>query len=304
VELRHLRYFQALAEELHFGRAAERVHVVQPHLSRQIAALEEELGVQLFARTTRGVTLTPAGEVLRQQVDGILPSIDDAVELTRIASSGAAGSLEIGYIAAAMWNVLPPVLREHRRRFPDVLFHLHELPVAGEEVGGLLDGTLDVAFIRPVARFRALELRTVSREPFVAVLPEDHPRAGQEVVDLADLAGDRFILMSRKRNPDAYDLFQEACAAAGFSPTILDQGDTPNVLYLVGIGLGVALAPAAIRRCVIPGVVFRPLSGPLPEIEMVAAYRKGDRSTSLKDFLETVASVAPGARRGHESVTA
>ena len=291
MELRHLRYFHALAEELHFGRAAERVHVVQPYFSRQIAALEKELGAKLFARTTRGVTLTPAGEALRERASEILSAVDDAVEVTRITAAGGAGRLEIGYIAAAMWSVLPPILKEHRRRFPDVLFRLHELSVAGEELGTLLEGSLDVAFIRPVAKFRALNFRTVAREPFVAALPADHPKATDAVVDLADLAEDRFILMSRKHNPDAYELFEGACRTAGFRPAILDEGDTPNVLYLVGIGLGVALAPATVANCVIPGVVFRPLAGPIPEVEVVVAWRKSDLSAGLKAFLDTVDEV-------------
>lgn len=291
MEFRHLRYFEALADELHFGRAAERVRVGQPYFSRQIAALEKELDAQLFARTTRGVTLTPAGEALRERAEEILSALEEAAEVTRMAAAGGVGRLELGYIAAAMWTVLPPILEEHRRRVPDMHFRFHELPVAGEELGSLLDGSLDVAFIRPVAKFRALVFRTVLREPFVAVLPEHHTHAADAEVDLADLAEERFILPSRTQNPDAYDLFEEACRSAGFSPIVLDEGDTPNMLYLVGVGFGVALAPASARGLAIPGVVFRPLTDPLPEIELVVAHRKSDRSSALKAFLEVVEAV-------------
>jgi DNA-binding transcriptional LysR family regulator len=297
MELRHLRFFHALSEELHFGRAAGRVRVGQPYFSRQIAALEDELGFALFVRTSRGVALTPAGQVLRQRVGRVLGSIDDAVDLARSASQGGGGVLEIGYIAAAMWTVLPPLLREHRERFPGVHFHLHEMLVAGEELSALLRGTIDVAFIRPVSGFRALEFRTISREPFVAVLPEDHPRAADDIVDLADLAAERFILMSRERSPDAYDLYHQLCAAAGFRPMILDHGETPNALHLVGVGLGVAIAPASVRNTNLPGTVIRPLAGPMPDIETVVAYRKGDRSTTLRDFLETLEGFVSDATR-------
>ena len=291
MEIRHLRYFQTLAEELHFGRAAERVDVVQPYFSRQIAALEKELEAQLFARTTRGVTLTPAGDALRQRVAVILPAIDEAAEAARMTAAGGVGLLEVGFIAAAMWSVLPPILDEHRRLFPEMHFRFHELPVAGEELSSLLDGSLDVAFIRPVAKFRALVFSSVLREPLAVVLPENHPRARDSEVKLADLAEERFILTSRTQNPDAYDLFAEACRGAGFSPIVLDEGDTPNVLYLVGVGFGVALAPASAARCNIPGVVVRPLSSPTPEIELVVAHRKSDRSAALKGFLDVVEAV-------------
>lgn len=297
VELRHLRYFEALADELHFGRAAERVHVVQSALSKQIAALEQELGVTLFDRTTRGVELTPAGVALREKVATILPDIDDALDVVRLTGSGGTGRLDLGYIAAAMWSVLPPILKEHRRRHPNVLFRLRELPMAGEHLEPLLDGSLDVAFIRPIARFRALSFQTLLREPFVAILPEDHPKATDERLDLAELAGERFVLMSRTRYPDAYDLFQQACRDRGFTPTILDEGDSPNALYMVAAGFGVAVAPASAQRSGLPGVVFKRFSHPTPELELAVAYRKDRRSKVLTAFLDTVGDA--GTQTGH-----
>jgi LysR family transcriptional regulator, benzoate and cis,cis-muconate-responsive activator of ben and cat genes len=288
MELRHLKYFRAVAEELHFGRAAERVHVVQPYLSRQIAALETELGAQLFARTTRGVTLTPAGEALLERVDGILTAVDEAVEVTSITSLGGLGRIEIGYVAAAMWGVLPSILESHRARCPDVAFHLHELHAAGEDPAPLLDGSLDIAFIRPVATFRALQFRTVWREEFVVVLPEDHRLASSAEVDLSDLADERFIQLSRRRSPQGSDVFETACRAAGFSPIIFDEGDSANVLRLVGLGFGVSVVPASIQNCVFPGAVFKPLTAPMPPLEIVAAFRKSDQSRNLRDFLETI----------------
>lgn len=288
MELRHLKYFRALAEELHFGRAAERVHVVQPYLSRQIKALEDELGAQLFARTTRGVTLTAAGEALLERADRILDAVDEAAEVTSITSLGGLGRIEIGYVVTAMWSVLPSILQAHRVRHPDVAFHLRELHGAGEDPGPLLDGSLDIAFIRPVATFHALRVRTVWREAFVVALPEEHPLAASAEIHLSDLADERFIQLSRRRSPHGSDVFEEACRAAGFSPTIFDEGDSANVLRLVGLGFGVSIVPASIENCVFPGTVFKALTAPMPQLEIVAAFRKSDQSRNLTDFLETI----------------
>jgi DNA-binding transcriptional LysR family regulator len=292
VELRHLRYFHALAEELHFTRAADRMHVVQSALSRQVAALEQELGVRLFDRTSRGVQLTVAGRALKERVAAILPTLDEALDMTRLTASGEIGRLEIGFIAAAMWSVLPAILQEHRRRHPHVLFRLHELPMAGEQLEPLLDGSLDVVFVRPFARFRTVAFLPLFREQFVAALPEGHRLATSERVDLAELADERFVLMSRTAYPDAHDLFTQACLNAGFTPMILDEGDSPNAMYLVASGLGVALAPASAMRSGLPGIAFRPLTDPTPEVQLAAAYRRSNPSKTLAALLETAANVA------------
>lgn len=292
MELRHLRYFQALAEELNFTRAADRVHVVQSALSKQIATLEHELGVRLFYRTSRGVELTHAGKALQERIDRILPTLDAALDITRLTASGELGRLEIGYIAAAMWTVLPPILQEHRRRHPKILFRLHEQLMAGEHLEPLLDGSLDAAIVRPIARFRTLTFQPLLREQFVAVLPPNHPLTAQNAIDLAELADERFVLMSRTAYPEAHNLFQQACLNAGFTPNILDQGDSPNALYMVACGFGVALAPESIQNSGLPGIVYRPFKHPTPEIELALAYRKTNRSTPLATFLQTATELA------------
>ena len=291
MELRHLRYFTALADELNFSRAAERMHVVQSALSRQVAALEQELGVRLFDRTTRGVQLTDAGKALKERVDRILPSLDDALDFTRLTATGELGRLEIGYIAAAMWSVLPRILIEHRKRYPQVSFRIHELVMGGEQLEPLLDGSLDVAFVRPIAVFRTVTFLPLFREPLVAVLPERHPLASRETIDLSELADERFVLMSRRAYPDSHDLYEEACRDAGFIPAIVDEGDSPNAIYMVASGFGVALAPASARHSRLPGVVFVPLTTTTPELELAAAYRTGDGSNTLASLLDTIGDV-------------
>ena len=298
MELRHLKYFHAVAEELSFSRAAERMHVVQPALSRQVAALEQELGVKLFDRTTRGVQLTAAGRALKDRVDAILPTLDEALDITRLTASGEIGRLEIGYIAAAMWSILPAILAEHRRRHPRISFRLHELIMGGEPLDPLLEGSLDVAFVRPVAVFRTITFEPLLREPFVAVLPEGHPLAASERVDLAELADERFVLMSRTGYPGSHELYERACRDAGFVPAIVDEGDSPNALYMVASGFGVALAPASARMSGLPGVVFVPLTETTPHLELGVAYRAGNRSELLAGLLETARDAAAA---GHAS---
>jgi DNA-binding transcriptional LysR family regulator len=191
-----------------------------------------------------------------------------------------------------MWSVLPRILKEHRRRHPHVLFGLHELAMAGEQLEPLLDGSLDAVFVRPLARFRTVAFLPLFREQFVAALPLDHRLAASERIDLAELADERFVLMSRTAYPDAHDLFSQACISAGFSPTILDEGDSPNAMYLVAAGLGVALAPASAMRSGLPGIAFRPFTHPTPEVELAVAYRKRNPSKTLAALLETAADVA------------
>ena len=296
MELRHLRYFQALAEELNFSRAADRVHIVQSALSRQIAGLEQELGVRLFERTSRGVELTIAGKALRERVDLILPTLEDALDVTRLTAVGELGRLEIGFIAAAMWSVLPSILKEHRRRHPKVLFRLHELPMAGEHLEPLLDGSLDAAFVRPIGQFRTISFRPLLREQLIAVLPADHPLAPRETIQLSELSEERFILTSPTAYPEAHNLFHQACLDAGFEPNILDQGDSPNTMYMVAAGLGVALAPASLRASGLPGIAFKPFTHPTPELELAIAFRKNNTSQILAAFIETATDLAQAAR--------
>jgi DNA-binding transcriptional LysR family regulator len=220
-----------------------------------------------------------------------LPSLDDALYFTRLTASGELGRLEIGYIAAAMWSVLPRILNEHRKRYPHVSFRIHELVMGGEQLEPLLDGSLDVAFVRPIAVFRTVTFLPLFREQLVAVLPDRHPLASRETIDLSELADERFVLMSRTAYPDSHDLYEQACRDAGFIPTIVDEGDSPNAIYMVASGFGVALAPASARHSGLPGVVFTPLTTTTPELELAAAYRTGNRSNTLAALLQTASDV-------------
>jgi DNA-binding transcriptional LysR family regulator len=292
VELRHLRYFAAVAEELHFGRAAQRLHIVQPALSKQIASLETEIGVQLFHRTKRRVTITDAGSVLYEEVRVILQRVERAVEAAQMTAAGQVGSLDLGFIGPAMWSVLPKLLAEHHRRLPDVRFRLSELSSVAQ-IASLRDGTLDAGFVRlPLHDYDDVEFRVVLTEPFVVTLPERHPAAAAPSVDLGALAAEPFIFVPRRVEPGFYDRCIALCQSYGFSPNIVEEGTGPTAICgMVATGLGITLSPASILDAPWPGIVFRQLSRPSLELELAVATRREEPSAALRGFLETIDDV-------------
>jgi DNA-binding transcriptional LysR family regulator len=290
VELRHLRYFVALAEELHFGRAAQRLHIVQPALSKQVIALERELGVELLDRT-HGVKLTRAGELFYGEAREIVERADRAVDATRATARGEQGVLRIGFVAPAMWSVLPVVLRAHRRLYPELTYRLYEAPTP-DHLEQLRADALDIGFLRPPSVDDALVFEPVWREPFVVALPDDHRLAAEDAIDLADLANDRFVVMPRA-NPMVNDVIVSICLSYGFSPKVVEEGNSPSSLVMVAMGQCVALVPVSLQDCGVKGITFRPLIRPTPELDLALAYRRGDRSSALGAFLDTTRRIAP-----------
>jgi DNA-binding transcriptional LysR family regulator len=291
VELRHLRYFVAVAEELHFGRAARRLHIVQPALSKQIFALERELGVTLFIRSRRGASITEAGLALYSEARDILQRVDHATDSARLTDSGALGSLAIGFIGPAMWNLLPSLMREHRNRVPGMHFRLYEL-TSGPMIQQVRDAILDCGFIRPFGRDEALEIKTVLSEPFAIAVAENHPLAQEDVVDLAAAAGETFVLVSRGESPGLFDRCLALCQSYGFSPEMIQEGNTGGAMFgMVAAGLGVTLVPESAALVPWPGVAVRPLTRSEPRLELAIAYRRDNDSTALASFLETVDAV-------------
>ena len=294
MELRHLRYFVAVAEDLHFGRAAKRLHIVQPALSKQIAALERELGVTLFSRTKHRTAFTPAGEAFFEEALDILRRVDHATRTAKMTESGAVGSLDIGFIAPAMWSVLPGLLREHRRRHPGVRFVLQEMP-SEPQVRRLKDGELDAAFVSPFGPDELISFTTVWREPFVVGLPERHRLARESVVDLADCADETFVLVSRVRSPGFFDQCLRVCQSHGFSPEVIEEGNSPAARCgMVSAGIGVTVAQECISRASWPGVVFRPLVHSDVQAELGVAFRRSDRSATVASLLQTLEQVVEG----------
>ena len=293
MELRHLRYFVAVAEELHFGRAAERLHLAQPPLSQQIQQLERELGVMLFTRANRRVTLTAAGAAFLEGARHSLASVEQAVLAARRAARGETGLLAIGFSTSATFEALPVLLSRLRVLCPDVELTLYEMNAA-EQMQALLGKQITVGLARPSLADAALTVETVLREPMIAALPETHPLAAQESLLLAELASEPFVLSPQGPKPNYADAVLALCAQAGFVPQVVQEArEMPTILSLVAAGLGVTLTPASARNLRRRGLIYRPLRDPEAMTELTVAYRRGDPSPPLARFLEIARSYVP-----------
>jgi DNA-binding transcriptional LysR family regulator len=291
VELRHLRYFVAVAEELHFGRAARRLHMAQPPLSQQIRRLERDLGVRLLHRTSRHVELTDAGRAFLVEARLTLAQADRATEVANRAASGEVGHFVIGHMASAELNVFPRLLPVFRKRYPAVDLTL-QLLGASEQFAMLRDGEIHAGFLRLPAIDRRLTVRPIVREPLVAVLPEHHPLARRRSVPLQALASERFILFPRAHAPGYYDALVAIFRDAGLEPTIVQETRRLHTaLSLVATGRGVSLMPKCVARLGRPGVVCRALRPPVPDTEIGLVYNPASRSQILRAFVAVVDEV-------------
>lgn len=288
MELRHLRYFVAVAEEMHFGRAAERLFIAQPPLSQQIQQLERELGVPLFERTSRRVRLTPAGAVFLEDARSILARVQSSVQDVRRAAKGELGSLSVGFAASATYEFLPRVLRRFRERFPDIELLLYELNAA-EQAGALRDKTINVGFARPSIEAPEWNVTPVTHEPFLAALPEHHALASEAAVALAALAEEPFIGFPPDPKPSYADLVKTLCAEAGFVPHVAQEvREMQTALSLVAAGMGVCLVPGSVQNMQRRGVVYCPLTDPAAMTDLTVVSRRDDPSPVLALFLEVV----------------
>lgn len=290
LDLRALRCFVAVAEELHFGRAAKRLHISQPPLSQTIHGLESRLGVMLFERTRRRVALTHAGSVLLVRARALLRDAEQAATAAQRASRGEIGRLSIGFILAATHRVLPETLREFRRRMPEVELNLKEMPIR-EQLRALTDGEIDVGFLRPPVDTALIAAATLVREPFVVALPEGHRLAPHSSLTLQSLAAEPFVMSTPGRSP-LYTQIISACAASGFTPTITqDAAQLLTVIGLVRAGLGIAVLPQSAQTIRPEGVVLRPLRGSSMRAEMALAWRRDDPSPVGEAFIEAARAV-------------
>ncbi len=248
IELRHLRYFLAVAEELHFGQAARRLHIAQPPLSQQIRQLERMLGHSLFVRTSRSVELTPAGEVLKERARRTLAKVQEDVEAVQSVGRGEDGSLTVGFVESAILSRLPAVLRRYRSAYPKVQLRLHEFHTQ-QLVDALRNGLVDVGLARDAGSEDWLQVEPVVIEPFILVVPKAHRFAEHEAVSWAELKDQPFVFFERSAGQKAWDRTMENCARFGFQPPIVQEAEQwLTVLRLVGAGLGVTVAPASVAR--------------------------------------------------------
>ncbi|MEH2209128.1 LysR family transcriptional regulator [Nostoc sp.] len=300
MELRHLRYFVTLAEELHFGRAAERLHIAQPPLSQQIRQLEAELGFELFHRTKRKVKLTEAGQVFLGEVQQIMRQLQQAIQVGRQTSRGEIGQLVVGFVSSAAYNILPIILRTFRSYVPGVSIELREL-TTDQQLEWLREGRMDVGLLRPPVEENRFSCETIFQESLMVALPEAHLLASQSNVCLTSLANEPFILFPRILAPGLYDLIISLCQQAGFSPKVAQEAiQMQTIVSLVAAEMGVAIVPASLQNLQRIGVVYKTVQEPTPKVAFVAdvgaaiamIWRKNETSPTVLKLVEIVKQAA------------
>ena len=289
LELRQLRYFVTVAEELHFGRAAQRLHMTQPPLSQTIAALEETLGAPLLLRTRRQVELTPAGAALLPEARRLLEQAAAMPELVRRAAAGESGRLALSFVTPADYSVLPPLLRDYSAAFPNVELVLQEA-TTDVQIDDLLHGRIDAGLLIPPLPDKAqalLDYASVLEEPLVLCAPAGLLPADGGPVDLRALPHLPLIIFPRKSAPALYDAILSCFHDASITPSIGQEAiQMQTIVSLVSAGMGLALVPQSVSNLQRPGVEYRALANPTPLVELGLAWRRENASPVLRGFLE------------------
>jgi len=297
MELRHLRYFVAVAEALSFTKAAGKLHTAQPSLTRQIKDLEEELGVQLLNRTKQQVTLTDEGRSFFADAKRLLALAAETIESVRRLQSGEVRALNVGYVSNLFYDLLPKTLASFHQSFPAVSVNLFDLS-CGDQFRALEDGKLDLGFVglhEPIGR-RGLEFRTIASYKTVAALPKDNPLAGKTTVELKALAPMFFIGMSEASYPGYREWLTKTCDRAGFTPKVLQDVELERtMIHAVAAGLGVALVPEQLKKLEHENVVFRPVN-PTVGTEGCVAWKNEHPSAALKAYVQIVEQLGRSIR--------
>lgn len=289
MELRHLRYFAAVAETCHFGRAAEQLLVAQPALSYAIRQLEAELDVTLFNRTTRQVSLTPAGEFLKAAAARILAGVDDAERGVRRIAAGRSGLLRVGLTGTAAFSHLPRIARILRQELPGVAMEIQADMLTPLQCEQLRSGALDVGVLRPPAVGDDIELRSIDVEPLVLAVSADHRLAAEPVVSLTDLRSESFVAYA-SRDSAVNDAVLRSCKRAGFVPHREHAAPgTAVLLALVAAGFGIAVVPASVRALPLQGLVFRDLAD-AGSIDLALAWRRGGDNPVVDAVINVLSS--------------
>jgi len=284
MELRHLRYFVAVAETCHFGRAAQRLHIAQPALSQAVRQLEAEVGTALLIRTTRQARLTPAGEFMQREALRILEAVDSTVAGVRLIAEGKLGVVRLALTGTAATSQLPHIARIISEQLPGIVLDIQADLLTPAQCDGLRDGTIDLGVLRPPLVGDGLTSSAIAVDRLVLALPSDHPLSQQRSISMGDLSLEPFI---------GYDTPDSAvnhattlsCEAAGFAPNRVQSGpDTAVVLALVSAGLGIALVPSSVQEGATPGLIFRDVleSG---SVQMAVAWRADERSPVLRSVI-------------------
>lgn len=286
IELRHLRYFQAVAEDLHFRKAAERLYIAQPGLSRQIKQLEETLGYPLFTRHNRSVVLTPAGSYLKTEVDSILQKLEAALQHSKLLHAGMEGRLNFGYVGSAMQNVIPDLLLRFRADFPNIRYGLEALDNR-QQIERLLGREMDIGFVR-MERFPVeLESRPLFVDTFSLVLPTEHPLTQASFTSMAQLEDEPFILFDAGYSQPYFERIMEIFDDAGFRPNISHRTVHATTIYrLVENGFGLSVVPTSLQMGYQLGVKFIELASIPQRTTLSAVWRADNENPALANFVK------------------
>jgi DNA-binding transcriptional LysR family regulator len=305
MELRHLRYFLATAEELHFTRAAARLNINQPPLSQQIKDLENELQVQLFHRIGRRIELTEAGQGFLTDTRAVLELVERAKTSAQKIARGEKGLLRIGFTSSACCHpMVPSVINDFRASHPDVELALSEGPTTylAERLGA---GHIDVAFLRPGStEHPGLHYQILVREELLVALPAQHALAERQSIQLRELTGESFVLPPRSAEPLSHDALLTGCHGAGFRPSILREvPQAASIINMVATGYGVALIPRSMCQLKPPGVVYVPVDGPAPKVSLSIGWREANRSAAVEHFISMVGHASRSATKKSKTIS-
>lgn len=294
MEIRWLQAFVAVAEELHFGRAATRLHMAQSPLSQTIRKLEKDIGVLLFERSTRSVELTAGGHALLPHAYQVLEGVETARRATRASKGGVYGRIRIGFTGVLNHRALPPLTRALRQRYPHIELTLVGRIMTRDAVSQLESGALDLAFVGLPVTSPSVSTRLIRREPFGAVLPSDHRLAAEPRIDLRELADDGFVTTPLSAGSSLQEIAMRACVDAGFRPRVVQEITDPYmILMLVAAGVGVALMSDGIADIIPPGTVFVPLTGEPVYMNHGIAWPNAEPSPALAVALRITEEILP-----------
>ena len=286
MDIKRLKLFVAVAEELNILKAANRMNISQPPLTRHIKLLEDELKTQLFIRTARGVTLTDAGRILLDEARNLISLSELAAERTFKAGQGLLGRIDVGIFSSAVFGVIPKILMAFRQKYPDVTVVMHSLNKA-QQIEALRQRRITVGFNRFFEYMEDLSVERISTESLFLAINRNHPLARKKLISWSELADHPLVLFPSTSRPSFIDWLTDICIQDGFKPNIVQEvGDSVNALALVASGFGMAIIPESATNMRVSSVVYRPLTrDPMPVVDLSCVYRKNDESPILKAFL-------------------
>lgn len=294
MEIRQLKLFIAVAEELHFGRAALRLHIAQPPLSQQIKQLERELGVRLFERTTRAVNLTSAGEALLIQAKRVIAAVAEAELATRAGGLGKYGRVRVGFAGAATRHLLPRLALEVKARHPNIELELQGNLYANAAQEALAHREIDLGFVRLPFNIPGLQYRAIEEETLFCLLPEDHAMAGRHSIAVSDLRDESFVTFPRDAGSTLRTITNKVCWDAGFNPKVVQEApDSYTIHAMVAAGQGISIALSSTTNINQPGVVYLPLVGDLPRLQTAVAWNGENVSDALAAVIQIANEIFP-----------